>query len=170
MPHYAAGSHHKFFFLHSASHAEEIAKTAAALNLSAIAVTDRNTLAGIVRAHRAAKEAGIKLVVGARLDLQDAPSLLSFPTDRDAYARLSQLITLGRRRASKGECEIYLEDVFAHSAGQLSSPCRPTLPAKITRHICTAYGKCLVAISGLPHAADIAATMPPGYGSWLSYR
>mgnify|MGYP001445554974 FL=1 len=95
-----------FSFLHSASHAEEIAKTAAALNLSAIAVTDRNTLAGIVRAHRAAKEAGIRLVVGARLDLQDAPSLLSFPTDRDAYARLSQLITLGRRRAPKGECEI----------------------------------------------------------------
>jgi len=108
-----------FSFLHSASHAEEIARTAAALGLSAIAVTDRNTLAGIVRAHRAAKDAGIRLLVGARLDLQDAPSLLCFPTDRTAYARLSQLITLGRRRASKGECEIYLEDVFAHSGGQL---------------------------------------------------
>ena len=120
MPHYAELEvTTNFSFLHSASHAEEIAKTAAALNLSAIAVTDRNTLAGIVRAHRAAKEAGIKLVVGARLDLQDAPSLLSFPTDRDAYARLSQLITLGRRRAPKGECEIYLKDVFAHSGGQL---------------------------------------------------
>lgn len=108
-----------FSFLHSASHAEEIARTAAALGLSAIAVTDRNTLAGAVRAHRAAKDAGIRLLVGARLDLQDAPSLLCFPTDRTAYARLSQLITLGRRRASKGECEIYLEDVFAHSGGQL---------------------------------------------------
>lgn len=108
-----------FSFLHSASHAEEIARTAAALGLSAIAVTDRNTLAGVVRAHRAAKDAGIRLLVGARLDLQDAPSLLCFPTDRAAYARLSQLITLGRRRASKGECEIYLEDVFAHSGGQL---------------------------------------------------
>ena len=108
-----------FSFLHSASHAEEIARTAAALGLSAIAVTDRNTLAGAVRAHRAAKDAGIRLLVGARLDLQDAPSLLCFPTDRAAYARLSQLITLGRRRASKGECEIYLEDVFAHSGGQL---------------------------------------------------
>jgi error-prone DNA polymerase len=108
-----------FSFLHSASHAEEIARTAAALGLSAIAVTDRNTLAGVVRAHRAAKDAGIRLLVGARLDLQDAPSLLCFPTDRTAYARLSQLITLGRRRASKGECEIYLEDVFAHSGGQL---------------------------------------------------
>lgn len=96
-----------------------MAKTAAALGLSAVAVADRNTLAGVVRAHQAAKQADIKLVVGARLDLQDAPSLLCFPTDRAAYGRLSKLITLGRRRAAKGECEIYLEDVFAHSGGQL---------------------------------------------------
>jgi error-prone DNA polymerase len=82
-------------------------------------VADRNTLAGVVRAHQAAKQAGIKLVVGARLDLQDAPSMLCFPTDRAAYGRLSRLITLGRRRAPKGECEIYLEDVFVHSGGQL---------------------------------------------------
>ena len=119
-----------FSFLHSASHAEEIAKTAAALGLSAIAVTDRNTLAGVVRTHRAAKEAGIRLIVGARLDLQDAPSLLCFPTDRNAYARLSQLITLGRRRAPKGECEIYLEDVFAHADGQLFVALPPDAPGE----------------------------------------
>ena len=108
-----------FSFLRSASHPAEMAKTAAALGLSAVAVADRNTLAGVVRAHQAAKQAGIKLVVGARLDLQDAPSMLCFPTDRAAYGRLSTLITLGRRRAAKGECEIRLEDVFAHSGGQV---------------------------------------------------
>ena len=108
-----------FSFLRSASHPAEMAKTAAALGLSAVAVADRNTLAGVVRAHQAANQAGIKLVVGARLDLQDAPSMLCFPTDRTAYGRLSRLITLGRRRAPKGECEIYLEDVFAHSGGQV---------------------------------------------------
>ena len=108
-----------FSFLRSASHPAEMAKTAAALGLSAVAVADRNTLAGVVRAHQAAKQADIKLVVGARLDLQDAPSMLCFPTDRAAYGRLSKLITLGRRRAAKGECEIYLNDVFAHSGGQL---------------------------------------------------
>ena len=108
-----------FSFLRSASHPAEMAKTAAALGLAAVAVADRNTLAGVVRAHQAAKQAGIKLVVGARLDLRDAPSLLCFPTDRAAYGRLSKLITLGRRRAAKGDCEIYLEDVFAHSGGQL---------------------------------------------------
>ncbi|MGB0629251.1 MAG: error-prone DNA polymerase [Alphaproteobacteria bacterium] len=119
-----------FSFLHSASHAEEIARTAAAIGLSAIAVTDRNTLAGAVRAHRAAKDAGIRLVVGARLDLQDTPSLLCFPTDREAYARLSQLITLGRRRAPKGECELHLEDVFAHSGGQLFISLPPDTPGE----------------------------------------
>ena len=108
-----------FSFLKGASHPQELAKTAAALGLSAVAVADRNTLAGVVRAHQAAKQAGIKLVVGARLDLQDAPSMLCFPTDRAAYGRLSSLITLGRRRAPKGACEIYLEDVFAYSGGQL---------------------------------------------------
>ena len=68
-----------FSFLYSASHPDELAKTAAALGLSAIAVTDHNTLAGIVRAHQAAKKAGLKLVVGARLDLQDAIGPLTAP-------------------------------------------------------------------------------------------
>ena len=125
-----------FSFLHSASHVEEIAKTSAALGLSAISVTDRNTLAGIVRAHRAAKETGIRLVVGARLDLQNAPSLLCLPTDRNGYAHLSQLITLGRRRAPKGECEIYLEDVFAHYRGQVFISLPPDVTDKgYTTHL-----------------------------------
>ena len=77
-----------FSFLRGGSHPEELVATAKALELDAIAVTDRNTLAGIVRAHLVAKEVGIKFVVGVRLDLQDAPSLLAFPTDRAAYGRL----------------------------------------------------------------------------------
>ncbi|MEE2996516.1 MAG: error-prone DNA polymerase [Pseudomonadota bacterium] len=125
-----------FSFLHSASHVEEIAKTSAALGLSAISVTDRNTLAGIVRAHRATKETGIRLIVGARLDLQNAPSLLCFPTNRNGYAHLSQLITLGRRRAPKGECEIYLEDVFAHYRGQIFVSLPPDITDKgYTTHL-----------------------------------
>ena len=62
-----------FSFLRGASHADEFAIAAGALGLKAIAITDRNSLAGVVRAHVAAKDAGIQLVVGARLDLiQDA--------------------------------------------------------------------------------------------------
>ena len=83
-----------FTFLEGASHPQELALTAAALGLAAFAVTDRNSLAGIVRAHLAAREAGIRLVVGARLELQDGPSLLCYPSDRAAYGRLSQLLTL----------------------------------------------------------------------------
>ena len=90
------------------------------LGLAAIAITDRNTLAGVVRAHLAARELGIRLVVGTRLDFTDAPSLLCLPTDRAAYGRLSRLITLGRRRAPKGECHIGLADFFDHADGQIA--------------------------------------------------
>jgi error-prone DNA polymerase len=106
-----------FSFLRGASHAHELVQRAIALGHKAIAVADRNTLAGVVRMHIAAKEAGIPLVVGARLDLQDGASLLAFPEDRAAYGRLSRLITLGRRRAPKGECDISRADVFQHGAG-----------------------------------------------------
>ena len=108
-----------FTFLRGGSHAEELVATAKALGLSAIAVTDRNTLAGVVRAHLAAREVGLQLIVGARLDLSDAPSLLCLPTDREAYARLSRLLTLGQRRAEKGKCLISLADVAAHAEGQI---------------------------------------------------
>ncbi|MEL6577612.1 MAG: PHP domain-containing protein, partial [Pseudomonadota bacterium] len=117
-----------FSFLRGASHAEELVATAKAQGVSAIGICDRNTLAGVVRAHAAAKEAELDLVVGARLDLTDGPSLICYPTDRAAYGRLSQLITKGKRAAPKGECHISLTDVIAHSDGQIFiavSPARP---------------------------------------------
>src|SRR6476659_3996175 len=107
-----------FSFLRGGSHAEELVATARALGLAAIAVTDRNTLAGVVRAHLAAREVGgIKFIVGARLDLDDAPSLLAYPTDRAAYGRLCRLLTLGQRRAEKGKCTLHLDDIAAHADG-----------------------------------------------------
>ena len=108
-----------FSFLRGASHPDELVVTAAALGHSAIAITDRNSLAGIVRAHHAAKEVGLRLVVGCRLDLRDGTSLLAFPEDRAAYGRLTQLLTLGKRRAPKGECHLDYADVVAHSDGQI---------------------------------------------------
>ena len=182
-----------FSFLRGGSHGEELVAAAKALGLAGLAITDRNTLAGVVRAHAAAKEAGLHLITGARLDLSsssakpslpaaledipisgrfpgdggavirdlsrlgrddrpamdgngpgyplrgfrgnddgviDAPSpqepaalaiqsLLCLPTDRAAYGRLSQLLTLGQRRAGKGQCTLFIEDVVAHSAGQI---------------------------------------------------
>jgi len=81
-------------------------------------VTDVNTLAGIVRAHVAAKEAGIRLVVGCRLALDF--SVLVYPTDRAAYGRLCRLLTLGKRRAGKGECDLGLYDLVEHQEGLLA--------------------------------------------------
>ena len=106
-----------FSFLRGGSHGEELVAQAKALGLSAIAITDRNTLAGVVRAHLAAKEVGIKFIVGARLDLEDGFSLLAYPTDRAAYGRLCRLLTLGMRRAEKGKCTLHLADVADHAEG-----------------------------------------------------
>ena len=112
-----------FSFLHGASHPDELVYTAALLGYHALAVTDINTLAGVVRAYEAAKKIkGFQLIIGARLVFTDAsPDLLVWPSDRDAYARLSRLLTLGRRRAPKGECHITLTDFLDHSEGMLAA-------------------------------------------------
>ena len=106
-----------FSFLRGGSHPGELVERAAALGLAAIAITDRNSVAGLVRAHQAAKDVGIRLVVGVRLDLRDGASLLAYPEDRAAYGRLTTLLTLGKRRAPKGECHLDYADVATHGAG-----------------------------------------------------
>jgi len=106
-----------FSFLRGASHPEELITQAAALGHKAMAITDRNTMAGIVRAHASARQNDIRLIPGARIDLLDGPSLLALPTDKDAYGRLSALLTLGNRRAEKGECHLYRTDVYGYTKG-----------------------------------------------------
>ncbi len=109
-----------YTFLAGASHPEEFVERAAELGHTAAAITDTNTLAGIVRAHVAAKESGIPLAVGSRLVLEDGLAVLAFPTDRSAYSRLSRLLTLGKRRAPKGECHLVLHDLLEHQQGLLA--------------------------------------------------
>ncbi|MCA3560223.1 MAG: error-prone DNA polymerase [Aestuariivirga sp.] len=109
-----------FSFLRGASHPEEIAMQAKHLGLAALAVTDRNTLAGVVRAHAAAKDAELPFIVGTRLDLQEPGiSFLAYPTNRQAYGALCRLLSMGQRRAEKGQCLITLEDVYAHAPGMI---------------------------------------------------
>ena len=108
-----------FSFLRGASHAEELVAEAVRLGHRAVAIADRNTLAGVVRAHKAAEEHGCRLVVGCRLDLTDRPSLLCFPMDRAAYARLCRLLTRGKRRAAKAECHLAYADVVENGEGQI---------------------------------------------------
>ncbi len=101
-----------YSFLRGASHVEELLLTAKALGLPAIAVTDRNTLAGIARAHARAMEASIRLIIGCRLDLQDSLPVLVYPADRAAYARLCRLLTLGKRRAGSSRgCDLAWTDL-----------------------------------------------------------
>ena len=151
-----------FSFLRGASHPEEMALQAAAFGYTAIGITDRNSLAGVVRAHVTAKEAGIKLCVGARLDLVDSVSLLAYPTDRAAYGRLSRLITTGRRRAPKGECEIGRQDVLEWGEGIIFLVVPPTdltipvLGAQLSELITAFPGNCYIVANHLLCGGDTA--------------
>ncbi len=104
-----------FSFLRGASHPEELVQQATALGYKAIAITDRNSLAGIVRAHAAAKKTGIRIIVGCRLDLLDGFSLLVFPANKQAYSKLCNLLTTGNRRAEKGACHLYKKDIYEYA-------------------------------------------------------
>jgi error-prone DNA polymerase len=110
-----------FSFLRGASHPEELVARAAALGYSALALTDECSLAGVVRAHVAAKRAGLKLIIGSELRLRDGAKLVLLAPDRRAYGALCALITAARRRASKGAYSVALEDLErAASSGLLA--------------------------------------------------
>lgn len=119
-----------FSFLQGASHPEEYADRAAALGLAGIAITDRNSLAGIVRAHTTALEHRIPFRVGCRLSLYEKLPDISdnrdeificevavYPTDRASYGRLCRLLSLGKLRAPKGSCFILIEEFLQYSTG-----------------------------------------------------
>ena len=108
-----------FSFLRGASHPEELVGRAAALGYAALAITDECSLAGIVRAHVAAKERGLKLIVGAEVRLQDGLRLVLLAPDRRAYGALSSLITDGRRRKGKGAYALSRQDVEERSGSGL---------------------------------------------------
>lgn len=100
-----------YSFLEGASHADDLMAMAAARNVQALAITDRNTLAGVVRGHVAAKALNMRYIPGCRLVLEDGLSLLAWPTNRSAYGTLSQMLTRGNRRTEKGHCSLYREDL-----------------------------------------------------------
>ena len=120
-----------FSFLSGASHADELVDRAIELGYQALAITDENTLAGVVRAHSAAHAANeaaaeskassqnFKLIIGAEVIFNDALPAVLWATDRASYGRLSKLITVGRRRAPKGECWLSFDDLANHHEGLL---------------------------------------------------
>lgn len=109
-----------FSFLEGASHPDELAARAAELGYAALAITDRHSLSGVVRAHVAAKEAGLKLLIGADITPANAAPVLLWAIDRAGYGRLARLLTLGRRAAPKGECHLTFDDVANHAEGLLA--------------------------------------------------
>ncbi|MFN9538020.1 MAG: error-prone DNA polymerase [Planctomycetota bacterium] len=116
-----------YSFLTGASHADELVERAIALGYRGLAITDENTLAGVVRAFAAARAAiqaqpalDFKLLIGAELTFNDAPPLVVWAADRGGYGNLCRLLTLGRCRAPKGECWLRWEDFAAHQAGLMA--------------------------------------------------
>jgi error-prone DNA polymerase len=115
-----------FSFLRGVSSAEELFAAAAALGYRALALTDRNSVGGLVKALRASDETGVRLVAGCRLDLMDGASLLVWPENRAAWSRLTRLLTVGnsrvdRKKGEKGQCFLHWEDVAAWSEGLVAA-------------------------------------------------
>ncbi|WP_265528056.1 error-prone DNA polymerase [Sphingomicrobium marinum] len=104
-----------FSFLRGASDAIELVLTALEKGMDAIGVADRDTLAGVVRIHSAAKAAGMRPLIGCRLCPVDAPQLLAYPLNREGYGRLSSLLSMGKMRCEKGECDLKLMEIAAQA-------------------------------------------------------
>ncbi len=109
-----------FSFLEGASHPDELVNRAAELGYRALAIADRQSLAGIVRAHAAAKTAGLKLLVGAEVTPIDGAPLVLLAMNLAGYRNLARLLTRGRRAAPKGECTLTVADVADHAANLLA--------------------------------------------------
>jgi error-prone DNA polymerase len=126
-----------FSFLRGAASPEDLFSAASLLGYPALAITDRNSVAGMVRALRGSRTTGVRLVAGCRLDLMDGTSLLVWPEDKAAWSRLTRLLTIGKARVvpregpaipkpgEKGQCILHWEDVEAWSEGLVAAlvPC-----------------------------------------------
>ncbi|HLK71413.1 MAG TPA: PHP domain-containing protein, partial [Steroidobacteraceae bacterium] len=109
-----------FSFLRGASHPQELVERAAALGYEALAVTDECSVAGVVRAHEAARDCGLKLIIGAEFRLADGPKIVLLAANREGYGNLCELITRGRRRADKGRYELFRSDMAGGVPGCLA--------------------------------------------------
>ena len=109
-----------YSFMRGASHPADMVWRAALLGMSGIGIADRNTVAGVVRAHVAWREVraqmpDFRLAVGARLVFADTtPDIVAYPMTRFGWGRLTRLLTLGNRRAVKGDCILHFDDLLAH--------------------------------------------------------
>ncbi len=156
-----------FSFLRGASHPEELVAGAKRLGLSGIGIADRNSVAGVVRAHMAAHQARLRLAVGARLVFADGtPDILGYPRDRTAWGRLTRLLSLGKRRAQKGDCILGLADLIDFSDGlnlivmappRIDAAALQSLLAQLRDATCEKYGgKCVWLAASMLYRGDDA--------------
>ena len=153
-----------FSFLSGASHPEELVERAQALGYAALAVTDVCSLAGIVRAHVAAKDAGLPLVVGSELVLDGGLRIVLLARDRESYGDLCQLVTRGRRSADKGTYRLTRDDVAQLGARCLALWVPPDLLAATdetlgdeARFVAEAFGsRAWIAVELFARAGDAA--------------
>ena len=154
-----------FSFLRGASHPQELVVTAALYGHAAIGIADRNTLAGVVRAYDALSHPDLpakkpKLLVGARLVFKDAtPDILAYPEDRTAYGRLCRLLSKGKLRAEKGDCDLSLADLLEFQEGMLLAVMPPAHPGAETAKVLArlgdvARGRLWLAAAMLHHGDD----------------
>jgi len=166
-----------FSFLHGASHAQELVARAVQLGYKALAMTDECSLAGVVRAHATAKQAGFPLIIGAHFHLTQADgspglSLLALVQDREGYGNLSELITMARTRAAKGRYLLTADDFaapspeFSHLQGlpgclMILLPSYPAQPETVSAQgawVAATFGaeRCSIGLNLLQRAQDDA--------------
>ena len=109
-----------FSFLEGASHPDELVEEACRLGLPAIALTDRDGVYGVVRAHVKGRELGIKLIIGSQVTVADSSTIVLLAQDRRGYANLCRLLTKGRLRSEKGESAVTWDEVCAHAPGLIA--------------------------------------------------
>lgn len=155
-----------FSFLEAAAHPDELVEEAARLGYAGLALTDVNSVAGVVRGHTAAKELGFRYLIGSELRFVDGPSIVVWPSDRAAYGRLCRLLTLGRTRSPKGTCELHWSDLASHAEGLLAGLVLRTLPSindnawpsKLMQFRET-FGDCAYALTSLHLGVDDASML-----------
>jgi len=150
-----------FSFLEGASHPEELVAEAHRLGLRALALTDRDGVYGIVRAHVKARELGLHLIVGAQVTLADNSVLVLLAQDRGGYANLCRLITTGRLRSPKGESSVTWDEVCRHAEGLIAlwGGDRSMLvgeadPGDVAAALCDAFGDRLYVMLARHRRAD----------------
>jgi len=147
-----------FSFLRGASHPEELVERGQTLGYTALAVTDECSFSGTVRAHVAAKNAGLPLVIGTEVTLVDGVKLVLLATDRSSYGNLSQLVTRGRRNAVKGSYALGRDDVAAFADGLLALWVPPDPPRQSSG----------IAGAALAAALGVAPFAALGVAQWVA--